>query len=98
MPRSNGAPGNLTGNASLRLKIVGISDASILAEDRLRGGVKGGGRRTGLVTVFRSSSLFPGTFKGGVWVSELLGESVIILSLSLSDSSAMNVFWLRLLA
>ena len=69
--------------------MVGMSDASMLAEDRRRGGVNGGCRMGALVAV-ESSSVFVGTFKGGVWVSELLGESVIILSLSLSDSSAMN--------
>ena len=82
-----------TGNASLRLNIVGMSAASMLAEERLRGGVNVGCREIGFVD--RSSSLFPGTFIGGVWVSELFGESVIILSLSLSDSSVAKEVWLR---
>jgi len=79
----------LSGNESLLLKIVGISAASMLADDFLRGGVSGGCRIVGFAVV-RSSSLVGGAFKGGVCVSELLGESVIILSLSLSDSSAMK--------
>lgn len=86
-----------TGNESLRLKMVGMSAASMLAEDRRRGGVKGGGR-TLAFEVPASSSPLLGIFKGGVLVSELLGDSVIIRSLSLSDSSAMKALWLRRLA
>lgn len=77
---------------------MGISEASILADDlrRSRGGVKGTWR-TGTLALRSSSLLLPG-FRGGVLVSELFGESVFILSLSLSDSSEMNAFWLRRLA
>jgi len=84
-----------TGKESLLLKIVGMSvPASMLADERRRGGVNGGCRTAVFAAADKSSSLFPGAFKGGVRVSELFGESVIILSLSLSDSSAMNAFWL----
>jgi len=56
----------------------------LAADDLRRGGVEGGLGVTGFTM---SSSLAEGTFNGGVCVSELLGESVIIRSLSLSDSS-----------
>lgn len=80
----------LTGKESLRLKIVGMSAPSMLADDLRRGGVNGGCRVGFAVASGRSSSLPGGALSGGVCVSELLGESVIILSLSLSDSSVMK--------
>ncbi len=61
-----------------------------------RGGVNGGGRNVDLA--IEESSSLPSTFKGGVFVSELLEESVIILSLSFSVSSAVTALWLRRLA
>jgi hypothetical protein len=53
-----------TGNERRRLKIVGISDASMLADDFLRGGVNGSFDIPDFI--LRSSSLFSGTLKGGV--------------------------------
>lgn len=78
--------GCFNGNARRRLKIMGIS-ASMLADDRLRGGVRGGG----LCRTF----LPPKSSRGGVLASEPFGESVIIRSLSPSVSSMMFAFWLR---
>ena len=76
----------LTGKFKRRLKMVGMSESMLAAEDRRRGGVRGVLEGFGLAGVV-SSSLFS-DFSGGVWFSELLGESVDILSRSLSDSSA----------
>jgi hypothetical protein len=53
-----------TGNERRRLKIMGMSDASMPADDFLRGGVDGSFDTP--VFTLRSSSLFPGTLKGGV--------------------------------
>lgn len=44
---------------------MGISDASMPADDFLRGGVNGGFDILGF-PLMRSSSLFSGTLKGGV--------------------------------
>ena len=65
---------------------MGIS-ASMLADDLLRGGVKGGG----LCRIFLPLK----SSKGGVLASEPFGESVIIRSLSPSISSMRFAFWLR---
>ena len=65
---------------------MGIS-ASILADDLLRGGVRGGG----LCRIFLPLK----SSKGGVLASEPFGESVIIRSLSPSISSMRFAFWLR---
>jgi len=66
--------------------MVGMSE-SILADDLRRGGVLGG---LGLPfeAAMASSSVVSAVFNGGVLFSVLLGESVDILSFSLSDSSA----------
>jgi hypothetical protein len=53
-----------TGNERRRLKIVGMSDASMLEDDFLRGGVNGSFNTP--VFTLRSSSLFLRTLKGGV--------------------------------
>lgn len=68
----------------------------LAAEERRRGGVKGVLEGFGLAGVASSSLL--SDFSGGVWFSELLGESVDILSRSLSDSSAIIAVWLLLRA
>lgn len=53
-----------TGNERRRLKIVGISDASMLVDDFLRGGVNGSFETP--IFALRSSSLLSGTLRGGV--------------------------------
>lgn len=73
-----------------------MSWTSILVDDDLRGGVRGGLEMAGLL--FGSSGVVSEDFRGGVGFSELPDElSVNIRSLSLSDSSRCIILWLRLL-